>query len=203
MAAGEGVRDIANQKRELERYFISEMLFYFPLTAVTLTVIVLSTIISNLVYGNPLINQILYGEIWGKILSSIILIASIIGVFSYGLVKYRKRIFWKTPPYVSKKLNAVFNVGLVWMFISGLYFITHFSNFLSDFGTYTSYSLFNGYAHYLTGDFGFALNYSITFPMVQSEVGNWALWLYWIILPLFVVSLLMVMGVIIYVKYKK
>jgi hypothetical protein len=83
MAAGEGVRDIANQKRELERYFISEMLFYFPLTAVTLTVIVLSTIISNLVYGNPLINQILYGEIWGKILSSIILIASIIGVFSY------------------------------------------------------------------------------------------------------------------------
>lgn len=203
MVKGRDVEGRASQKRELERYFISSMVFYFFFSAVFLAVIALLGYVSNLVYGNPLINYALYGETRGKILFSTILIVSIVGAFVYGLIKHRRRIFLKTPPYVNKKLNAILNIGFVWIFLSGFYFITHFSSFLSDFGTYTSFSLFNGYTYYLTGDSSFALNYCTVFPMMQGELENWAIYLHWIILPLFVASLLMLMGVLIYVKYKK
>jgi hypothetical protein len=203
MGVGEETRDKANQKKEWERYFISNTVINFFFGTVFLTVIVLLIYVSNLLYGNHLINYIMYGDTVGKILFSIILIVSIIGVFVYGLIKYRKKIYWKTPPYVSKKLNGVFGIGFVWLWLSGLYFIREFSRFLSDFGTYTSYSLFNGYSYFLTGDFRFAMNYCMIFPMVQSVSENLAFWLYWLILPPFIVSLFMVIGVLLYVKYKK
>lgn len=203
MGVGEEIRDKANQKEELEKYFLSYMVFNLFFGTVFLTVIFLLTYVSNLLYGNQLINYILYGETGGKILFSIILMVLIIGVFLSGCIKYRRKIYWKTPPYVSKKLNVVFGIGFVWSLFSGLYFIEHFSRFLSDFGTYTSYCLFNGYSYYLTGDFRFAMNYCMIFPMVPSVSESWAFFLYWLILPMFIVSILMVIGVLIYVKYKK
>ncbi len=203
MVTGEEAGGRADQKRELERYFISSMVFFFFFSTVFLAVVVLLMYVSNLVYGNPFINYALYGETWGKVLFSTILMVLVAGLFIYGCIKYRRKIFWKTPPYVNKKLSRIFNVGLDWMFLSGVYFIIRFSNFLSDFGTYTSFSLFNGYNYYLTGDFSFALNYCTVFPMIQGELENWAIFLRWIILPLFIASLLMMMGVLIYVKYKK
>ncbi|MGQ9722398.1 MAG: hypothetical protein ACUVXA_13870 [Candidatus Jordarchaeum sp.] len=203
MGVGEETRDKANQEEDLEKYFLSNTIFTLFFGIVFLTVIVLLIYVSNLLYGNPLINYILYGETGGKLLFSIILMVLIIGVYVYGLIRYRKKIYWKTPPYVSKKLNAVFAIGFIWLWLSGLYFIREFSSFLSDFGTYTSYCLFNGYSYYLTGDFSFAMNYNMIFPMVQSVSENWAFWLYWLILPMFMVSLLMVIGGFLYVKHKK
>ncbi len=203
MGFSDEIQDKTDQKEKLEKYFIYYTVFNLFFGIVFLTVIVLLIYVSNLLYGNQLINYILYGETGGKLLFSIMLMVSIIGVFVFGIIKYRKKIYWKTPPYVSKKLNIVFGIGFVWLLLSGLYFIRDFSRFLSDFGTYTSYNLFNGYSYYLTSDFRFAMNYCMIFPMVQSVSENWAFWLYRLILPLFIVSLLMLIGVLLYVKYKK
>lgn len=81
MGVGEETRDKANQEEDLEKYFLSNTIFTLFFGTVFLTVIVLLIYVSNLLYGNPLINYILYGETGGKLLFSIILMVLIIGVY--------------------------------------------------------------------------------------------------------------------------
>jgi len=188
-------------KREMVSYFVVSLQVNFLFLITFLTVATLLFHVSNLVYGNPLVNFLIHSNIGLQIGFCITLTLLIISASIFVVLKYRYKLGGKTlPKGISKGLNRVFTIGIIWMCLSVFYLVFHFFGFFNEYNLYVGYSLFCGFNYYLTGYFPYVLNYSMILEMVQGTIYRWRLMLYYLDTPLLVVSILIILGVLIYAK---
>ncbi|MFB0559796.1 MAG: hypothetical protein ACETWM_01000 [Candidatus Lokiarchaeia archaeon] len=188
-------------KTEIKRYFVTNLKIDLLFLIVFLVAAPLLFHASNLMYGNPLVNYLVHSNIELQIIFCVSLTLLVVSASVFIVLKYRKKIYWKNlPKGVSRGLNRVFTLGLTSLNISVFYFFFHFFPFLNEYNLYVNYSLFCGLNYYITGYFGYVLNYSMIFEMLQVVINHWEVMLYYLDTPLFMVSILIILGGLLYVK---
>ncbi|MHA1604677.1 MAG: hypothetical protein ACTSV0_08415 [Candidatus Freyarchaeota archaeon] len=136
-------------KREMVSYFVVSLRVNFLFLITFLTVATLLFHVSNLVYGNPLVNFLIHSNIGLQIGFCVTLTLLIISAFIFVVLKYHKKLDGKTlPKGISKGLNRVFTIGITWMYLSVFHLVFHFFGFFNEYNLYVGYSLFCGFNYY-------------------------------------------------------
>ncbi len=201
MSADDGFERSEEMEIAEETYFISNSVLGLVIVVIMATVPLLLHV-SDLLYGNYLINYVAHGNFEVKAILYITLIVLLNAAPIYVIIKYRKKIkiFWIAPPSLRNKLYvSFFNLGLTLLFLSVAYFILWFFDFLHKYSMFFGFTLFFGGSYYFTGFFDY-FHYFTGSIMLQLASNSWGQWLYFYIIPLFMVSTALLFGVFLYLK---